>query len=51
MTIKKLKLEQLSISIATVGDGNFKDDLIEHKSLCCNKSSRQKFDGKLKELF
>ena len=29
---------------------NFKDDLIEYKCLCCNKSSR-KFDKKLKEQF
>ena len=26
---------------------NFKDDLIEEKSLCCNKNYQYKFDGKL----
>ena len=30
---------------------NFKDDLIEYKCLCCNKSYQQKFDQKLKERF
>ena len=34
-----------------LGDGNFKDDLIEYKSLCCNKNYHQKFDEKLEELF
>ena len=28
---------------------NFKNDLIEYKSLCCNKNYKQKFDEKLKE--
>ena len=27
----------------------FKDDLIEYKCLCCNKSYQRKFDEKLKE--
>ena len=26
---------------------NFKDDSIEHKSLCCNKNYQHKFDEKL----
>ena len=30
---------------------NIKDDLIEHKCLCCNKNYQQKFDEKLKEWF
>ena len=30
---------------------NFKDDLIEYKSLCYNKSYQRKFDEKLKERF
>ena len=30
---------------------NFKDNLIEHKCLCCNKSYQQKFDKKLKVRF
>ena len=30
---------------------NFKDDLIEHRKFCCNKSYQQKFDEKLKERF
>ena len=30
---------------------NFKDDLIEWKCLCCNKSYHNKFDKKLKEWF
>ena len=30
---------------------NFKDDLIGHKCLCCNKNYQQKFDEKLKERF
>ena len=30
---------------------NFKDDLIECKCLCCNKSYRQNFDEKLTERF
>ena len=30
---------------------NFKDDLIEYKCLCCNKSYQQKFDEKLKKGF
>ena len=30
---------------------NFKDDLIEQKSLCCNNSYQRKFDKKLKERF
>ena len=30
---------------------NFKDDLIEHKCLCCNKNYQHKFDEKLKERF
>ena len=30
---------------------NFKDDLIEYKSLFCNQSYQQKFDEKLKERF
>ena len=30
---------------------NFKDDLIEHKCLCCNKKYQQKFDEKLKKRF
>ena len=30
---------------------NFKDDLIEYKSLCYNKSYQRKFDEKLKEDF
>ena len=30
---------------------NFKDDLIEYKCLCCNKSYQRKFDEKLKERF
>ena len=30
---------------------NFKDDLIEYKCLCCNKSYQRKFDEKLKEQF
>ena len=30
---------------------NFKDDLIEHKYLCCNKNYPHKFDEKLKERF
>ena len=29
----------------------FKEDLIEYKCLCCNKSYQQKFDEKLKEIF
>ena len=28
---------------------NFKDDLIEYKYLCCNKSYQNKFNEKLKE--
>ena len=34
-----------------LGYTNFKDELIEYKSLCCNKSCQQKFDEKLKERF
>ena len=30
---------------------NFKDDLIEYKCSCCNKSYQRKFDEKLKERF
>ena len=30
---------------------NFKDDLIEHKCLCCNKSYQHKFDEKFEEQF
>ena len=30
---------------------NLKDDLIEHKCICCNKDYQQKFDEKLKERF
>ena len=30
---------------------DFKDDLIEHKCLCCNKSYQQQSDKKLKERF
>ena len=30
---------------------NFKDDLIEYKSLCCNKNYQQKLHEKLKERF
>ena len=30
---------------------NFKDYLIEYKSLCCNKNYKHKFDEKLKERF
>ena len=30
---------------------NFKNDLIEYKCLCCNKSYQLKFDEKLKERF
>ena len=30
---------------------NFKDDLIEHKCLCCNKYHQQKIDEKIKEQF
>ena len=30
---------------------NFKDDLISHKCLCCNKDCQHKFDEKLKEQF
>ena len=30
---------------------NFKDDLIEYKCLCCNKSYQRKFDENLKERF
>ena len=30
---------------------NFKDDLIEHKCLCCNKNSQHKFNENLKERF
>ena len=30
---------------------NFKDDLIEYKCLCSNKSYQRKFDKKLKERF
>ena len=30
---------------------NFKDNLIEYKCLCCNKSYQRKFDEKLKERF
>ena len=30
---------------------NFKNDLIEYKCLCCNKSYQLKFDEKLKEWF
>ena len=30
---------------------NFKDDLIEYKYLCCNKTHQQKFDEKLTEPF
>ena len=30
---------------------NFKDDLIEHKCLCCDKNYQEKFDKKLKERF
>ena len=30
---------------------NFKDNLIEYKWLCCNKSYQRKFDEKLKEWF
>ena len=30
---------------------DFKDDLIEYTSLCCNKTYQQKFDKKLKEQF
>ena len=29
----------------------FKDGLIKHKCLCCNKNYKQKFDEKLKEQF
>ena len=30
---------------------NVKDNLLEYKSLCCNKNYQQKFDEKLKEWF
>ena len=30
---------------------NFKNDLIEHEYLCCNKNYQQKFDEKLKKRF
>ena len=30
---------------------NFKDDLIEHKCLCCNKNYQRKFDERLKKRF
>ena len=30
---------------------NFKDNLIEHKCLCCNKNYQEKFDENLKERF
>ena len=51
--IKNVKLAELNISIATVFLEyiNFKDDLIEYKYLCCNKTNQQKFDEKLKEKF
>ena len=34
-----------------LGYTNFKDDLVEHKCLFCNKKYQQKFEEKLKELF
>ena len=51
--IKNVKLAELNISIATVFLEyiNFKDDLIEYKYLCCDKTNQQKFDEKLKEKF
>ena len=30
---------------------NYKDDLIEHQCLCCNKNYQHKFDEKLNERF
>ena len=52
MMIKNVKLVELSISIATVLEyTNVKDDSIEYKCLCCNKSYQRKFDEKLKEPF
>ena len=30
---------------------SFKDNLIEHKCLCCHKNYQQKFDERLKERF
>ena len=29
---------------------SYKDDLIEHKCLCCNKNYKKKFDEKLKKI-
>ena len=52
MVIKNVKLAELNISIATVfWITNVKDDLIEYKCLCCNKSYQHKFGEKLKERF
>ena len=34
-----------------LGNTNFKDDLIEYQSLCCNRNYQEKFDEKLKERF
>ena len=47
-TIKRVKLVELNISIATVffEYANFKDNLIEYKCVCCNKNYQQKFDEK-----
>ena len=43
--IKNVKLAKL------IEYTDFKDDLIEYKSLCCNKNYQQKFHEKLKERF
>ena len=42
MMIKTIKHMELNISILEYA--NFKDDLIEYKCLCCNKSYQHEFD-------
>ena len=49
--IKNVKLAELNINIATTKYTSFKDHLIEHKCLHCNKNCQQKFDENLKERF
>ena len=52
MKIKSLRYVELNTSIATVYKyTNFKCDLIESKSLICNKNCQIKFDEKLTQNF
>ena len=50
--IKNVKQVELNITIAIFsGIHNFKDDLIEYKCLCCNKSYEQKCNETIWERF